>query len=80
MTTQKFYDHYDQCLFPDYLIPHLQDLEIGKYFIPKPYGEELPLLVQGMLIATIAQYDLSLSTFLFLQLPLVGRTIYKLGS
>jgi alkylation response protein AidB-like acyl-CoA dehydrogenase len=28
----------------------------------------------------VAQFDLGLSTFLFLQLPLSGRTVYKLGS
>lgn len=36
--------------------------------------------MQGAIIATVAQFDLGLSTFLFLQLPLAGRTLYKLGS
>jgi hypothetical protein len=62
------------------LLPHLQELDIGKYFIAKPYGEELPLAVQGAIIATVAQFDLGISTFLFLQLPLVGRTIFALSS
>jgi glutaryl-CoA dehydrogenase len=36
--------------------------------------------VQGAIIASLAQFDLGISTFLFLQLPLAGRTIFKLGS
>lgn len=80
LTTQEFYTHHEEARFPDYLIPHLQALEIGKYFVPKPYGEELPLIVQGAIIATLAQFDLGFSTFIFLQLPLTGRTLYKLGS
>ncbi len=28
----------------------------------------------------MAQFDLGVSTFLFLQLPLAGRTLFKLGS
>jgi len=53
---------------------------IGSYFIPEPYGKEAPLLTQGLILATIGQYDLGIATFLFLQLPLAGRTVWQLGS
>ena len=80
LTTQEFYKHHEEARFPDYLIPHLQELDIGKYFMAKPYGEELPMIMQGAIIATLAQFDLGFSTFIFLQVPLTGRTLYKLGS
>lgn len=37
-------------------------------------------MVQGLIVASIAQFDLGVSTFLFLQLPLAGRTVFTLGS
>ena len=38
------------------------------------------MLEQGLILATLAQYDIGIATFLFLQLPLCGRTVYQLGS
>jgi hypothetical protein len=37
-------------------------------------------ITQGMILATIASYDASVSLFLMLQAPLCGRTLEKLGS
>ena len=38
------------------------------------------MLEQGLILATLAQYDIGIATFLFLQLPLCGRTVHLLGS
>lgn len=62
------------------MLPHLHQLAIAPYFVPAPHGQELPLLTQGLIIATIAAHDPGFSTFLFLQLPLSARTIALLGS
>jgi len=40
----------------------------------------MPLIVQGLIIATLAAHDLGISTFLFLQLPLSAKSISQLGS
>jgi len=76
----KFLEHYRKAEFPYYLLPKLRKIDIGGYFVPAPYGKELPLLIQGLLVATIASHDVGISTFLFLQLPLSARTISLLGS
>ena len=78
--TDSFMDYYKRAEFPYYLLPKLKKLDIGGYFVPAPYGKELPLLIQGLLVATIASHDVGISTFLFLQLPLSARTISLLGS
>lgn len=78
--TEQFLECYEKAEFPYYLLPLIAELNITQYFVPAPYGKELPLMVQGLLVATIAAHDLCISTFLFLQLPLSARTISLLGS
>jgi hypothetical protein len=62
------------------LIPELQKLNLGRYFIPAPEGTPLPLSVQGLIIATLAAHDVSISTFFFLQLSLAAKNVAQFGS
>jgi len=71
----KFLEHYRKAEFPYYLLPKLRKIDIGGYFVPAPYGKELPLLIQGLLVATIASHDVGLSIFLFLQHRHVAKMI-----
>ena len=58
----------------------LKKLDIIKYFLGKPYGQPLSVMGQGMILAILASYDASFSTFIMLQGPLCGKTIEKLGT
>lgn len=53
----------------------LKKLDIIKYFLGKPYGQPLSIMGQGMILAVLASYDASFSTFIMLQGPLCGKTI-----
>jgi hypothetical protein len=50
-------------------------LNIGKYFLSRHGGTPVHVFTQGMILATIASYDPSVSLFLMLQAPLCGRTL-----
>ena len=78
--SEQFLTCYQKAEFPYYLLSKLDELDIAGYFVPAPYGKELPLLVQGLLISIVAVHDLGVSSFLFLQLSLSARTISLLGS
>lgn len=49
--TPTIIPYVDQGKFPDYLVPKLQKLGVGKNFFKKPYGHGLTTLLQGLLFA-----------------------------
>jgi alkylation response protein AidB-like acyl-CoA dehydrogenase len=78
--SEGFMNYYRKAEFPYYLLLKINELGITGFFVPEPYGKERSLLLQGLIIATVASHDLGMSTSLFLQLPLSARTLSLLGS
>jgi acyl-CoA oxidase len=73
-------DYYEKAEFPYALVKKLKALNIFKYFLPKPYGEEVSNVCKGVLIAELARIDLGFGTFVLLCWGLVMITLLKLGS
>ena len=70
----------DKAEFPFYLVEELKKVDIAKFFVPPPYGAKFSLIGQGVMLATLAEYDMGFATFLMLQAPLCGNTLNMLGS
>lgn len=74
--TQELDECYEKAEFPEFILKPLSELNIAQYFIGKQHGgNSLSTLGQGMVLATIASYDASVSLFVLLQAPLCGKTI-----
>ena len=70
----------EKAQFPDYLMPKLREIGIGKYFFAKPYGHGTSSLFQGVLMAEAARIDAGVSTMMVVQFGLLGSTIEMLAS
>jgi hypothetical protein len=62
------------------LIPKLRALDIAKYHVNKPYGQQGSIALQGLILAELARIEPGVASFWTVQMCLVVYTLQELGS
>jgi len=58
----------------------LRALDIAKYHVKKPYGQEASITLQGLILAELARIEPGVATFWTVQMCLVVYTLQELAS